>query len=241
LTNLIKCGKIVYNIKSTKRRENMSFVNLQDVLKKELKPNLRSQIVPAIQMAYALAHEHIEQFDFLKWEVGQNIHKEFRGILVQYYFKYLIDNFKLNLNYEVAPNVRGNCHHIKLLTNKLAITISQVEQPHALPRQCMFRTMYSASNQLRLDFFDEDINNLDKIPNFYLLLTHGSKSNKPEFINIGFPSPGVRRWEYVVDLLAEPYQTEIPLNIPKYDVEEIVPKLKDFILKDLKGDKLNET
>ena len=213
----------------------MSFVNLEDITNNEFKPIVRSNLVAAIQSAYELAVKHYNEFDFLNWSVGRNIFTEFRGIVTQFAIVKLIDQKNLGLTYKVSPNSLDNCEHIEILSRKSTLTISQVERKGILPRKAVYRNDLAVTNQVSFDFYNEGINNISRPHRYYFLLTHGSHDDSslgPDFIYLGLPKPGVRQWEYRINLLMEPYLVDLPVVEDIGSADNLID-LNEFIKKRL--------
>lgn len=209
----------------------MRFVNLEDILEEEFRPKMRTAFVSAISMAYEFTLKHYNNSDFLKWPVGRNIYKELRGIVTQYMMKKLVEEKGWSISYAVQPNAIDNCDHLEILTNRCVLTISQVDSKEGLPRKAVYRNDLSVTNQLSFDFYEEGVNDLSKVSRFYVLLTHGSlndDSKKPDFVRMGFPKPGVRRWECSIDLLSEPHLIDLPI-VEDIGSSENLIDLRDYI------------
>lgn len=203
----------------------MRILHAQTLLDQEMPIQVRSQLVPAIKRAYSLVNQLYQQHELLNWEVGHNLLRYLRGLAVEFEIKRLIDGGKLPLAYRVAPNARKNYSHLELLTNQCVITISQVISEYGIPRFAVFRNNHSL-NQLAFDF--DNTSSYTKEAPYYMLLTHGYKSDMPDFIGLGVPQPLMAGWLAYTNLMNELHLVELPQE-DNMITEEIQLSFKEHV------------
>ena len=205
----------------------MNQIDAETLINEELPLKTRSFIAPAIWRAYNMVRELYIEKDWLDWRVGHDILRELRRVAVEFEIKKLVDSGRLPLTYNITPNAISNCRHLELFTNRCIITISQVVSQHSVPRDAIFRSNHSLSNQLEFDFYGEGSNIIKDTP-YYILITHGYKRDIPDFITIGVPEPRIKGWMAYIDLLKEPNQVDLS-NVELINDDEVKLEFKEHI------------
>lgn len=195
----------------------------KDFVNNEVPKKTRAKIPPLIFDAYALAEQATEDTDFLAWIIGEKNKGYLKRIAVEYMLKDAIDRGKLPFEYKIAPNSNNSSLHLEIATGNAIITTSQVQNIKSLPNRAFFRDKLQDANQLRfpLDTKDEQVT----AGPYHLLLTHGYATEKPGFVNLGFPNES--GWVYCTNLLNEPTLIERPVRKP-IDTKEKLVSFKDF-------------
>ena len=211
----------------------------KQLLEKNFPSSLRSKFYPVIRRAYENANLLLEQVDFFNWKVGRDFKRDLRRIAVEFGFKELAETGRYDFEIDIKPNARNNCRHVELITKDCVLTISQVSHINALPRKAEFRQNHAVSNQLLLDFSEEDnyISNSDD--KFYAVLTHGYLRKIPDFVILGIPSTSLKEWHYKVNLINEFQQFEnYTSKETNIEQEEVRVRLKEYIQS--QGEAVNE-
>ena len=183
--------------------------NCKTVFENDFPAQSRGLIVRAIKSGFNMTEELYKSESWLAWRVGEDFHKYFRRIAVEYQINKFIENGLLkNLSCSISDNTIGNYRHIEIFGNNSTYTVSQTDNSKALPRMSVFRKKLALqSSQLSFDFSG---NGEIEFPNYYGLITYGSKSLEPQFVNIGFPDVNLRGWIFQNELLEGPHQIHIP-------------------------------
>lgn len=208
----------------------------------DLPLKIRSQLVPAVQRGYAIVNKLHKEVEWLDWIVGKNYYGHLRNAAVSFAIKQRIVQKNFGIDYRISTNNRKNHFHLELITKQSVVTISHVANQNSVPRPAVYRKQHSLHNQLQLidlnGILTVDDGSLYKGDNdpYYMILTHGSSSIKPEFICLGVPQVGVRQWIHQIDLLREPrlVENELP-EIEKIDNEELLT-FKEQFKKGVQGD-----
>jgi len=202
----------------------MNYKSASEVLNSEWPIQVRNQIVPVVNRAYKLTSILFQETEWLDWQVGINIKGYLKNIAVEHELMKLVDRWESNYSYDIEKNEVENYSYLKINTNYSSTTISQTKSIGAIPRKANFRSNYSISNQLSIEFEEDIIVPSEK---YYFIITHGGETDIPEFINIGLPEPYTRGWIVRNNLLSEPYYYEISQE-EKIDKQDLV-SLKDHI------------
>ena len=124
---------------------------------------------------------------------------------------------------ESRKNKAKNCWHRSIVSGRIRITQSKVDQQGILPRDAEFRKGYAESNQMLLDFMNEDKSpELNEEAPLYAIITHKSADDDgllPEFVDIVFPDKECNVIVQRIKLL-DKFQD----IIPEMDQEEIIPE-----------------
>lgn len=92
---------------------------------------------------------------------------------------------------ETRRNKAKNCWHRSIVSGRIRLTESKVENEGILPRDAEFRKGYAELNQMLLDFMSEGRNSKLNVESpLYAIITHKPMDNNeriPEFIDIIFP------------------------------------------------------
>lgn len=206
------------------------------LIDEEFPRSIRSHFVPTIKRAYELVEELKRDNDILNWPIGEDIIPYLRKVATEFEFMRRIKTGQLPLNYRIKKNVKMNCHHLEIVSNRSILTINQVRKAKHVPRKAEFRTNLSLSNQLLFDFAKDDYRIIDSP--YYIILTHGYAGRLPEFVYLGVPQANVRQWIGRIDLLREPYQLDAP-DGPK-EQERIKLEFKEHVLEVIKNEKSNQ-
>ena len=185
----------------------MKINNVRELINKDYPIKYRSLIPAAIQRAYSAVYQLKEEIDFLNWGVAGNLDGHLKNIAVEHSIKMLIDNNNLPYEYYIAMNGRKNHKHITLTSGNSTLTISQTKSGNIIPRRADYRVNNSLQNQIMFNFKEDPIG-LKSSP-YYVILTHGGKKEKVEFIRLGVPDCGANHWIEQLDILNEPYQVSI--------------------------------
>ena len=120
-------------------------------------------------------------------------------------------------------NKAENCWHRSILGDRIRLTQSKVEQQEILPRNAEFRKGYAESNQMLLDFMNEDeASMLDVEVPLYAIIAHMPVENNkgaPEFVDILFPDKDYKEIVGRIKLL-----NKFPDIVPEITQEETIPE-----------------
>lgn len=211
----------------------VSTIDPKRLIDQGLPASVRSQLALAIYRGYALVEALRNDVALLKWEVGYDLLGYLRRVAVEFEIKRLIDNGNVpqTYRYRIGWNAAQNCRHIEVFNERCVVTVSQVQQPGAIPRLAVFRTNLGIGNyQLAFDFENGRVNDgryaeAKKIP--YFLLTHGYGKAVPDFAFLGIPAPDVRSWIFKLDLLSESRHIRL---VPEERVESNdIVSLKQYV------------
>lgn len=167
--------------------------------------SVQQRMVQSVQLAYSTADQLIEEIAWLNWPVGIDHLGYLRNIAVEHALFRMMTNMH-GLECHIRRNERKNFEHIEICSKNCILTICQVHSPYAFPRKAIYRKNLSSSNQLVLDYFqDEKKSSQEQCDEFnYLILTHGCRRNQlgqpPSFIGIGFPNVDGDAWHDFIDL-----------------------------------------
>lgn len=195
------------------------------LLERLFNTNSRLTISREIHKAYRIVDEFCKSHCILNTKTMD----EFRVRAINYLvesrlIKAANDHSLEEFHWEEEPNYQRNCHHLMLKNPNAILTVSQVTQEDEFPRDATFRTRHRYSNQLSLEGFNEEY---EELP--YIIITHGYKSDTPKFIRIGIPEPPpLRIWTTQIDLSYikmedEAYEIVEPKDIIKFrELENII-------------------
>lgn len=200
-----------------------------EFIKGEYPSTVRSQFVPMVSRAYSVVEQLMTDNEILNWSIGNNMRGYLINTAVEYEFKRMIESGRLPLSYRIGSNLRKNHQHIEVCSNHSILTISQMKNSNKPPRKAYFRANLGYSNQLMMQFLEDDIKVIDSP--LYIVLTHGSKHGNLEFVNLGMPQPHLNTWISCIELMQEPQLIE-NTELSRIDTEELLVELKEYIRKE---------
>lgn len=215
----------------------MLYLDEKSLIDSELPLKTRSHIVNAVYAGYELVTKIINEIPFLDSEYGKNNYGELRNSAVAFCISQKLIHERLPLTAMSVSNKRRNYNYIQMKSNNAIIHISQVKQPNSIPRFSEFRYENSFKNvQLECSMANDCLyipsTEENIVPNYYMLLTHGCVDGMLAFVHLGIPNVGAKKWMYQRNLLNDPRLIELP---DREEVEELLPKFKEFYLKKEKG------
>lgn len=211
----------------------------REVVSENFPYEVRRFFVPAVHKGYRLFSALVETTSFLSGFVGKNIYPYLLNVAVEFAIEEAILINKLPIRVDRVINPKNGHRRLELVTPHAIMTISRVKKEKEVPRRAVFRTQRSMNND-QLTILDDFFGELNPEQPYYFILTHGVKESVsvgslPEFVCLGAPEVGVRKWIDQIPLHKEPYEIILP---KEEHIEESLPKLKEEIKKGVLGNGL---
>lgn len=171
---------------------------LSNHLKNNCDPKLPGILSLGVREAYRFLDDLIKQEKILQREEMKKTWGHLRHGFVDVALKQVLQSS--SIQHEVVDKTTSrykNGHTYLMVEVKGAIiTPAKVYKPAQVPKKAVFRDKGSALNKQFNLFEDQDSINAEydenKLP--FLLLTYGGLDHKLDFVNLGLPETGVRKW-----------------------------------------------
>lgn len=167
-------------------------------LKKNCDPNLPGILSLGVKEAYSFLDDLIKKEKILQRQEMKQTWGHLRHGLIDVAIKQVLQSS--SVQHEIADKTTSrhkNGHTYLMIEVKGAIiTPAKVCRLNQVPRKAVFRDKGSILNKQFNLFEDQASINSEydenKLP--FLLLTYGGLNHKLEFVNLGLPEAGVRKW-----------------------------------------------
>ncbi len=167
-------------------------------LKKNCDPNLPGVLSLSVKEAYRFLDDLIKRVKILQRQEMKQTWGQLRHGLIDVAIKQVLQSS--SVQHEIADKTTSrykNGHTYLMVEVKGAIiTPAKVYKSGQVPKKAIFRDKGSVLNKQLSLFEDQTSINSEydesKLP--FLLLTYGGLDHKLEFVNLGLPETGVRKW-----------------------------------------------
>ncbi len=150
--------------------------------------DIQHEIARGVISQYKVAFEHC--YETFEPPEAHDLLPQYRRVCIEGIMPDLAERIG-GYTVENRKNKAKNCWHRSIVSGRIRLTQSKVDQKGILPRDAEFRKGYAESNQMFLDFMNEgkssELN--DEVP-LYAIITHKPTDNDerlPEFVDIVFP------------------------------------------------------
>lgn len=219
----------------------MNKVLPQAVIERNFPIQTRSQIVKTVHLAYKMVDQLMTTDPFLGSILSRmNLSGHLRSTGVEFSLERACLQGILPCKGHLKLNHQKNCMHLELEAEDIILTANRVQYHDAVPRDAIFRNQLRGSNQLRLPIFMEEEPSYEENKILYGCITHGSRSNAPEFVCIGIPHPEENTWLYRKNLMLEPFLVSEDTSPSEADVADAVIKFKAHIEQHLSKKEKND-
>ena len=183
----------------------------------------RNKFTRGVKIGYKIADGVMKSHPIFESKMGKELKSNIRRVSVACSIETMINNDKkLNLIYEIKPNVKKNCSHSEIYNKNFIMTINQVQYKYQVSREAEFRKELVNKTQEKLFYvYGENETGINKN---YIQLTHGG-DELPDFIILGIPDESFSYWIDSVSLLEEPFS----LEEKPYEEKAIKLQLKKFL------------
>lgn len=191
-------------------------VMFNDLVNDEIQREIARGVASQYKVAYEYCYETFEPPE------AHDLLPQYRRVCIEGIMPDLAERIG-GYTVEIRKNKAKNCWHRSIMSGRVRLTQSKVEQIGILPRDAEFRKGYAESNQMLLDFMNEEKSfELDEEAPLYAIITHkpmDSNERIPEFIDIVFPDKYCNVIVKRIKLL-DKFQD----IIPEMAKEEVIPE-----------------
>jgi len=181
----------------------MKYVNPEEFIETEFSEKVQRKFYRAISSAYANSLKIIEKHPGLNWMIGKEILPHIKRVLIEYELQEMCKSNILPYDFRTASNKSDNCLHLEIRASNSILTVSYVSREKSMPRDAIFREDLGIfNNQTSMFDSEKELNGP-----YHLLLTHGTRGEKPKFVYIGMPNTDARSW-----------MANIPIHKKTFDV-----------------------
>lgn len=150
--------------------------------------DIQREIARGVVSQYEVAYEHC--YEKFEPPEAHDLLPQYRRALIEGIMPDLAERVG-GYTVQIRKNKAKNCWHRSIISGRVRLTQSKVEQVGILPRDAEFRKGYAESNQMLLYFMNEEKSSeLNEEAPLYAIITHKPMDNNerlPEFIDIVFP------------------------------------------------------
>lgn len=203
----------------------------KNLIENDFPIEVRCKLAASIKQAYEYLEDLKNDLEILQIASSKNHFSRIRNLVVDLILKKDIDNGIISFDYEFMNNEANNHKHIEVKSDNFIMTVSQVNNKNQLPRDAKFRNNLGLCNQMQFNFNNRFLHDLSPVNTYYILLTHGSNSMDPEFINLGVPDVVNKKWIKRFDILDELYRSNIERKDNEDRKDQLV-KLRSTIRKE---------
>lgn len=187
-----------------------------DLVNDDIQREITRGVVSQYKVAYVYCYENFEPPE------AHDLLPQYRRVCIEGIMPDLAERIG-GYSVEIRKNKAKNCWHRSIMSGRVRLTQSKVDQIGILPRDAEFRKGYAESNQMLLEFMNEEKSSeLNEEAPLYAIITHkpmDSNERLPEFIDIVFPDKYCNVIVKRIKLL-DKFQD----IIPEMAKEEVIPE-----------------
>lgn len=224
---------------------------LNSLLENKIDPRLPGFFSGSIKKGYNLANELVKRETELQLPEAKITHGNIRHAYVDMLLKHEIINSNINLKMESNLVVPNGYSYLTFTSKNYIFTVNKTTKKSALPKIAKNRIFLSQLNNdipidRQMSIFDqnadEKINTKDEKNNIedekiYLMITYGGVGFNLEYVEIGIPDVGAKKWLYQKNITNSLSIVQPATDSEKYDLKlEFKNEVKQKLNKEQKND-----